>query len=110
MGSYNSGDASAKIDGYTLGDGAKKKFSLAGYGIPPGSCLVLKKAQDKLTLKNTEGAVSLYSPSGHVMDAAGFAGLMFGVASFFLLFFIYVIQKNRNISKFFFGGDEEIGI
>ena len=61
-------------------------------------------------MKNTDGAVSLYGLSRHVVGAAGFVGLMFGVASFFLLFFIYVIQKNRNISKFFFGGDGEIGI
>jgi hypothetical protein len=167
---YNSGASVASLDGYALGDGAKKTFKLAGYSISPGGYLVLKHAQDKLTLKNTDGAVSLYGPSGQVVDTAsfagaapegksysrvdystvpivhfafeyptpgaanetmdttvhvneyplgvslspqlppaGFAGLMFGVASFFLLFFIYVIQKNRNISKFFFGGDEEVG-
>jgi hypothetical protein len=168
---YNSGASVASLDGYTIGDAAKKKFSLTGYSIPPGGYLVLKHAQDKLTLKNTDGAVSLYGSNGQVIDAAnftgmapegksysrvnysaasiahfvfeyptpgaanetmdtmvsannyplgvplspqlppaGFAGLMVGVASFFLLFFIYAIQKNRNISKFFFGGDEEPGV
>ncbi|MGD1003009.1 MAG: lamin tail domain-containing protein [Minisyncoccia bacterium] len=168
---YNNGASAASLGGYALGDGAKKKFSLAGYSIPPGGYLVLKHAQDKLTLKNTDGAVSLYGPGGQVVDGAsfagaapegksysrvdysaapiahftfeyptpgaanetmdttvatssyslgvplspqlspmGFAGLTIGVASFFLLFFIHVIQKNRNISKFFFGGDEEIGV
>ena len=169
---YNSGAAAASLDGYALGDGAKKTFSLAGYSIPPGGYLVLKKAQDKLSLKNTDGAVLLYGPGGQVVDSASFAGAApegksfsrvdygtapiahfafayptpgaanktidttvatqnyptwrsacriaafargvhhahCGVASFFLLFFIYVIQKNRNISNFFFGGDEEAGI
>ena len=167
---YNSGSAAAKLDGYALGDGAKKTFSLAGYGIPPDGYLVLKHAQDKLTLKNTDGVLLLYGSDGRIVDQASFAGaapegksfsradygtapiahfafayptpgaanktidttvsareyplgvplsprfspasfvvLMFGVASFFLLFFIYVIQKNRNISNFFFGGDEEAG-
>ena len=168
---YNSATTAANLNGYALSDGAKKTFKLDGYNIPPGGYLVLKHAQDKLTLKNTDGAVSLYDPSGQVVDSAifagaapegksysrvdygaapiahfafeyptpgaanekidttvsvgsyplgvplspqlslaGFAGLMVGVATFFLLFFIYAIQKNRNISKFFFGGDEEAGV
>jgi hypothetical protein len=165
---YNSGASAANLDGYALGDGAKKTFKLDGYGIPAGGYLVLKHAQDKLALKNTGGALLLYGPSGEVVDRASFIGaapegesysrvdysaapithfafvsptpgaanktvdttvrandyplgvplspqlppagllvLTFGTASFFLLFFIYVIQKNRNISQFFFGRDEE---
>jgi len=168
---YNNGGATAKLDGYTLGDGAKKTFKLDGYVIPAGGYLVLKHTQDKLTLKNTNGEVLLYGSNGQVVDYANFAGaapegksfsrvdygtapiahfaftyptpgavnktidttvhvndyplgvslspqlspgafivLMLGVASFFLLFFIYVIQKNRNISNFFFGRNEEGGV
>lgn len=168
---YNSGGVQISLDGYTLGDGAKKHFSLTGYSIPADGYLILKKAQDKLALKNTDGALLLYGPDGGVVDKAGFVGaapegksfsrvnysaapithfafvyptpgaanktidtpvsvrnypigvslsqqlssagfitLMVGTASFILLFFIYVIQKNRNISDFFFGGDEKIGI
>jgi hypothetical protein len=168
---YNSGAMNANLDGYSLSDGAKKGFLLNGYSVPPGGYLVLKHAQDKLTLKNTNGEVLLYGSDGQVMDhesfagvapegksysrvdygtatvthfafvyptpgaanktidvavhvndyslgaplspqlsPAGFVGLMMGVAAFFLLFFIYVIQKNRNISNFFFGGNEEGGI
>jgi len=168
---YNSGGAAANLSGYALGDGAKKTFSLNGYTIPPGAYLVLDHAQDKLTLKNTDGALWLYGPGGQVVDGATFAGaapegksfsrvnygtapiahfafeyptpgaanktidtavmvndyplgvplspqlslasfiiLAASVASFFLLFFIYAIQKNRNLSNFFFGGDEEAGI
>jgi hypothetical protein len=167
---YNNGAAEASLNGYTLSDGAKKRFSLSGYSVPANGYLVLKKAQDKLSLKNTDGAVLLYGPDGQVVDQANFAGaapegksfarvdygtapiahfafeyptpgaankvidttvssrdypigvslspqlspagfvlLMFGVASFLLLFFIYVIQKNRNISNFFFGRNEGPG-
>lgn len=168
---YNDAGGTVSLGGYSLGVGAKKVFSLAGYTIPPRGYLVLKKAEDKLSLKNTDGAVLLYGPAGKVVDRAGFAGaapegksfsrvdygtapvahfafayptpgaankaidttvsardyppgavlspqlspggsvlLAFGVGAFFLLFFIYVIKKNRNISNFFFGGDEEIGV
>jgi hypothetical protein len=168
---YNSGAMSVNLDRYSLSDGAKKRFKLDGYAISPGGYLVLKHAQDKLTLKNTNGEVLLYGPDGQAVDYAsftgvapegksysrvdygaasithfafeyptpgaanktidvavhvndysfgvplspqlspvGFVGLMMGVASFFLLFFIYVIQKNRNISNFFFGGDKEGGV
>jgi hypothetical protein len=167
---YNSGSAAVSLNGYMFGTGAKKKFSLSGYTIAPGGYLVLKHAQDKLTLKNTNGALLLYDPGGQVVDSASFAGaapegksysrvdygtapithfaftyptpgaanktidttvsaqsdpigvplsaplssvafivLMFSIASFFLLFFIYVIKKNRNISNFFFGGNEKVG-
>ncbi|HUC01429.1 MAG TPA: lamin tail domain-containing protein [Candidatus Paceibacterota bacterium] len=167
---YNSGTVSVPLAGYTLGDGAKKRFSLDGYSIPPGGYLSLTHAEDKLTLKNTDGALFLYGPDGRLVDNAAFAGaapegksysrvdysaadighfaftyptpgtanrtidmsvatqsypfgvpltrpagigtfvlLMLGVASFFLLFFIYVAYHNRNISHFLFGGDEKIG-
>jgi hypothetical protein len=168
---YNSGAVAANLNGYALGDGAKKTFKLSGYAIPPSGYLVLKKTQDKLSLKNTNGEVLLYGPSGQVVDSASFTGmapegksfsrvdygtasvahfafeyptpgavnrtidttvsareysfgvplsaglsvisftlLMMGTASFFLLFFIYAIQKNRNISDFFFGRNKEGGI
>ncbi|HEY5221262.1 MAG TPA: lamin tail domain-containing protein [Candidatus Paceibacterota bacterium] len=169
---YNGGATPADLNGYALGDGTKKKFSLTGYSIPPGGYLVLNHAQDKLTLKNTGGALWLYGPHGRVVDSASFSGaapegksfsrvdysaapiahfafeyptpgtanktidttvsvndyplgvplassqlssaafivLTAGVASFFLLFFIYVIRQNRNISNLFFGRDEEAGI
>jgi len=167
---YNNGAATA-LAGYTLSDGAKKRFSLGGYSISSGGYLVLKHAQDKLSLKNTDGGLWLYDPGGQLVDNAQFAGvapegksfsrvdygtapiahfafeyptpgvanktidatvhtnnyslnvslspslspaglflLIFGTASFFLLFFIYVIRKNRNISNFFFGRDEGVGV
>lgn len=168
---YNSGPTGLSLNGYSLGDGAKKTLSLSGYTISPGGYLVLKHAQDKLTLKNTDGAVLLYGSDEQLIDSASFAGVapegksfsrvnysnapithfafeyptpgaanktvdttvsvhdypmgvplvpppspasfivpMFGVASFFLLFFIYVIRHNKNISDFFFGRNKEGGI
>ncbi len=71
---YNSGAGVVSLGGYALGDGAKKTFSLAGYNIPPGGYLVLKHAQDKLSLKNTDGEVLLYGPDGRAVDRANFAG------------------------------------
>lgn len=72
---YNSGNASTPLDGYALSDGAKKRFSLAGYAISPQGYLILKHAQTKLTLKNTDGALLLYGPNGQVVDQANFAGM-----------------------------------
>ena len=72
---YNSGAAVASLDGYTLSGGAKKKFSLSGYNLPPGGYLVLKHAQDGLSLKNTSGALLLYGSGGRVADSASFSGV-----------------------------------
>lgn len=71
---YNSGAGAVSLNGYSLSDGAKKKFSLAGYMMPPHSYLVLKHAQTKLTLKNTDGALWLYGPDGQIVDEASFVG------------------------------------
>jgi hypothetical protein len=168
---YNSGNAEVSLNGYALGDGTKKNFSLAGYVIPAQGYLVFNKSQSKLSLKNTDGGLSLYGPDGNLMDEAHFSGaasegksfarvdygnapvghfvfeyptpgvankpvddsvlsrdypygvslvrqlgagafmvLMFGVAFFFLVFFMYVTRNNRNISHFLFGGDKEAGV
>jgi hypothetical protein len=167
---YNSGVGGVDLGGYSLSDGIKKKFSLAGYTIAPNGYLVLKKAESKLALKNTDGALLLYGPNGQIVDEASFTGvapegksfsrvdygnasiehfafvyptpgaanrtidttvsvtaypsgvplareisavsflfLTIGVATSFLLLFIYVTHHNRNISDLFFGGDVEVG-
>jgi hypothetical protein len=49
-------------------------------------------------------------PLSPQLSPVGFIMLIFATASFFLLFFIYVIQKNRNLSNFFFGRNEKAGI
>jgi hypothetical protein len=71
---YNSGAAALTLNGYALGTGAKKKFALSGHTISPDGYLVLKKAQTKLALKNTDGALFLYGPNGQMVDQASFEG------------------------------------
>jgi hypothetical protein len=71
---YNSGGSAVSLNGYTLGAGAKKKFSLANNTIQPSGYLVFKKAQTKLALKNSDGALFLYGPGGQVVDRANFEG------------------------------------
>jgi hypothetical protein len=71
---YNSGNSASALNGYALGTGAKKRFSLAGYTIQPGGYLVLKKTQTKLALKNSDGALFLYGSSGQLVDHAAFEG------------------------------------
>jgi hypothetical protein len=81
---YNSASGTVSLAGWKLGTGTAsttviipaktKPISLAKFSVPPRGYLVLKKAQDKLTLKNVDGALLLYGPSGTVMDRASFAG------------------------------------
>ena len=168
---YNSGPAAVRLNGWTLGTGAKKTFRLDKYAIAPEGYLALAHAQTKLSLKNTDGEVLLYGPDRTVVDAAQFIGvapegksysradygtapiehfawayptpgaanraidmsvtvrqypydvpitprigsgvfalLAFGAAATFLIFFIYAISKNKNISDLLFGGDEKTGV
>lgn len=173
---YNSGGSAARLGGYSLGTGVKKKFSLSGYVIPARGYLVLDKVRTKLTLKNTDGGLWLYGPGGLVLDHASFTGaapieksfsreyygggdghaqnaqvqafvwttptpgrkneavsvaittrnyplgvslaghmapaqfvgIMTGTAVVLLGIFIYVIQKNEDLQKLFFGRDRDI--
>jgi len=176
---YNSGPAAVALNGYTLGTGAKRKFSLSGYTVPPGGYLLLGKKQTKLTLKNTDGGLWLYGPNGAIVDhgafegsaqagksfsrvlysgagggnglpsdaqpqafawtdptpgaknktvdmavtvrnyplnvslaahvsPAQFTGMLLGTAVILAGIFIYIIQKNEDLQKLFFGGDQEI--
>lgn len=176
---YNSGAATMPLGGYSLGTAVKKKFSLSGYAIPPGDYLLLGKKQTKLTLKNTDGGLWLYGPSGAIMDhgafegnaqagksfnrvvyggagggaggvssdarpqafawtdptpgaknrtvdtavtvrnyplnvslakhvsPAQFTGMLLGTAVILAGIFIYIIQKNEDLQKLFFGGNKE---
>ena len=81
---YNSASGTVSLAGWKLGAGTAsataiipaktKPVSLAKFSVPPRGYLVLEKAQDKLTLKNIDGALLLYGPSGTVVDRASFAG------------------------------------
>ena len=71
---YNSGEARVSLNGYSLGASAKKIFSLSGYSVPAGGYLILKKSQTRLSLKNTDGVLSLYGPDGSLVDRGAFTG------------------------------------
>lgn len=71
---YNSGALPVSLNGYTLSVGGKKRTPLAGRTIAAGGYLVLKKADTKLSLKNTDGALFLYGPDGRLADQASFEG------------------------------------
>ena len=84
---YNGASGTVNLTGWKLGTGtassstgaivpakSPKPFSLAGYSLAPHGYLVLKKAQDRLSLKNTNGALLLYGPDGRRADAASFVG------------------------------------
>jgi hypothetical protein len=81
---YNNSSSAVSLVGWKLGTGTAsttaiipaktKPVSLAKFSVSPRGYLVLKKAQDKITLKNVDGALLLYGPSGTVVDRASFAG------------------------------------
>lgn len=70
---YNSSGGAVSLEGYALSAG-KKATSLAGYSIAGHGYLVLNKAQSKLSLKNSDGGLWLYGPSGQPIDYGAFAG------------------------------------
>ena len=70
---WNSNTTPANLNGWVLSDG-KKEIPLSGYSVPPEGYLVLRKTETKLTLKNTDGGLSLYGPNGLLIDGAAFAG------------------------------------
>jgi len=165
---YNSGGGAVSLHGYAVSVG-KKKTLLEGYSITAHGYLVLNKAQSKLALKNSDGGLWLYGPSGAVIDHAAFAGvapegksfsrvsfvaadiqhfafvyptpgaanttidtavsetsyplnvslaphlgiisfaeLMFGTSLALAALFIYVIKKDYDLQKLFFGRDEGV--
>jgi hypothetical protein len=71
---YNNGGVSVNLNGWILKTTAKKNFSLGGYNIPANGYLVLKKAQTKLSLKNTGDTVFLYDAAGHLADQSIYLG------------------------------------
>lgn len=61
---YNGGAATVSLDGWSIKTENGKSFSLGGRTIPPQGYLVLKHDATKLTLRNTDGRLSLYAPGG----------------------------------------------
>lgn len=71
---YNPGSATVSLDGWTLETEKGKKISLAGRTIPPHGYLVLKHADTKSTLRNSDGGLALYNAAGALVDHGNFAG------------------------------------
>ncbi len=71
---WNSGNASVRLDSWSVGVSSGKKFSLSGKEIPAGGFLVVRRAESKLTLKNTDEAVSLYDANGVRVGQSAFLG------------------------------------
>lgn len=71
---YNSGAAPMDLTGWVLKTENSKKFSLAGRVVPARGYLVLRRSVTKLSLRNTDGGLSLYGASGALVDHAEFFG------------------------------------
>lgn len=91
---YNQGTTPASLDRYAIGTGAKRRFSLTGRTIPPEGFLTLRRADTKLTLKNTDGELFLYGPDGRVLDHAGFKGSA---------------PEGKSFSRMDYGNAQEVG-
>ena len=71
---YNNGGAAVSMRGWILRTENRKKFSFTKGSIPAHGYLVLKRSTMKLALRNTNGGLSLYDPSGALVDHGEFLG------------------------------------
>ena len=85
---YNDGPAAVSLAGWKIGTGTvsttvagqtvvpakAKAFQLEGFAVPSRGYLVLKHAEDGISLKNTDGALLLYGPDGNVVSEEAFRG------------------------------------
>ena len=79
---YNNGDVPVSLNGWVLKTSGKKSFSLSGRAIAANGYLILKRAQTKLSLKNTGETVLLYDASGHLADQSAYLGAAPGGQSY----------------------------
>ncbi len=167
---YNSGASSISTKGFVLATEKGKKFPLPSRTITANGYAVFKKPDLAITLRNTDGGLSLYNANGRLIDAAHFLGsapegksfsrvnysaedivhfgfvdptpgaenktinttiasvhyptgsalnhrlagtefvsLVFGTALLLTGLILYIIEKNEDLSKLIFGGDEGTG-
>ena len=71
----NRGSSTVNLSGWSLWTGGKSKKVFLSGTIAPGGFAVFKKAQTKLSLKNSDGGLWLYEPSGALADHASFSGV-----------------------------------
>ena len=70
---YSNSATPVNLRGWILKTESGKRSTLSGI-IGPKQYLVLKKNETKLTLKNTDGSLSLYEPNGTLADKSVFLG------------------------------------
>ncbi len=71
---FNSGSAPADLAGWTLVMKNGKSFTFKNGTIGAGEYKVFARKETKLTLKNTDEAISLLDPSGRVAQKSEFLG------------------------------------
>jgi hypothetical protein len=71
---WNGGGTAVDLNGWILKTENGKKFSLAGWRIPAHGYLVLNRTTTKLSLRNTDGGLTLYDALGALADHGNFDG------------------------------------
>lgn len=71
---FNNGTNNVSLNDWALVSGSGKKFILDGKNIAAGKYLVLKQAETKLTLRNTDESLSLYDAQGKLASQSSFLG------------------------------------
>ena len=71
---FNDGAAAANLSGWRLEMKSGKSFSFKNGAIGAGEYKVFARKETKLTLKNTDEAISLIDPSDRVMQKSEFFG------------------------------------
>lgn len=70
----NTGDVDINLSGWHVAAGGEKKYALSGV-IASGEHRVFSRNDIKMSLRNTDGEVSLYAPGGSPADHASFVGV-----------------------------------
>lgn len=71
---YNGGAQVVGLGGWMIKTESGKKFSLSGHRIAPHGYTLLKRSETKLSLRNTDGGLTLYGAEGRLIDRAQFLG------------------------------------
>ncbi len=71
---FNNGKTPIDLTGWSLIIKNGKHFLLSGHYLSAGSYLILPRAETKLTLKNADEQLSLYSANGTLIDQSNFSG------------------------------------
>ncbi len=71
---WNGGGTAVDLDGWVLKTENGKKVSLTGQHVSARGYLVLKRTTTKLSLRNTDGGLTLYDARGALVDHGNFDG------------------------------------